>query len=147
MTGQFFAQRSNLLGRQRAGIVPPLAPLVCENVGNFLVSQCLVPRLHRRCAEFLALYSDWTGQTFEDNHRRATRAARCKLRTGQRRILPCHSEPVRLMTCLAIGRENLLSAIMWRKFGLRLSALRSRNFFHRGHFTAVWIKRLTAEIS
>src|SRR6266700_6722217 len=51
------------------------------------------------------------------------------------------------MTCLAIGRKNLLSAIMRREFGLRLGALRSGNFFHRGHFATVWVKRFTAKIS
>src|SRR4029077_6434921 len=51
------------------------------------------------------------------------------------------------MTCLAIGRKNLLSAIMRRKFRLGLGALRPGNFFHGGHFTAVWVKRFTAKIS
>jgi hypothetical protein len=36
---------------------------------------------------------------------------------------------------------------MRRKFGLRLGALRSGNFFHRRHFAAVWIQRFTAKIS
>src|SRR5205823_4562580 len=66
---------------------------------------------------------------------------------GQRRILPCHSETVRLVTCLAIRGKNLLSAIMRRKFGCLLGALRSGNLFHCGHFTAVWIERFTAKIS
>jgi hypothetical protein len=51
------------------------------------------------------------------------------------------------MTRLAISRKNLLPTIMRRKFGLWLGALWSGNFFHGGHFAAVWIKRLTAEIS
>src|SRR6266508_1824932 len=51
------------------------------------------------------------------------------------------------MTCLAIGRKNLLSAIVWRKLRLRLGPLRPGNFFHRRHFAAVWVKRFTAEIS
>src|SRR6187551_692992 len=62
MVGQLFAQRRNLLSRHRAGIVPPLTSLVCENVGNFLVSQCFIPRLHHSCTEFLALYGDRTCQ-------------------------------------------------------------------------------------
>src|SRR5262249_288384 len=51
------------------------------------------------------------------------------------------------MACLTIGRKNLLSAIMRRKFGLRLGALRSGNFFHRRHFAGVWSQRFTAKIS
>src|SRR4030095_16254038 len=51
------------------------------------------------------------------------------------------------MTCLAIGCKNLLSAIMRRKFRRLLCTLRSGSFFHRGHLTAVWVKRFTAKIS
>jgi hypothetical protein len=51
------------------------------------------------------------------------------------------------MTCLTIGRKDFLPAIMRRKLRLRSGALWSGSFFHRGHFTAVWIKRFTAEIS
>src|SRR5216110_1436390 len=147
MISQFLAQRSNLFGCHWAGIVPPLATFVCENVRNLLVGQCLVPRLHYRGTEFLAFHGDWSLQTLHDNHGRPARAAGCKLLTGQRRILPCHSETVRLVTCLAIRGKNLLSAIMRRKFGCLLGALRSGNLFHCGHFTAVWIERFTAKIS
>src|SRR4029077_3548577 len=147
MTSQFLAQRGNLLGCHWAGVVPPLASLVCKNVGNFLVGQCLVPRLHHRRAEFLALYGHWTLQTLHDNHRRAARAASCKFRTAQGRILSCHAETVGLVTCLAIGRKNLLAPIMRRKFRRLFCALRSGNFFHRGRFTAIWVKRFAAKIS
>src|SRR5438093_10452987 len=102
MIGQFFAQRSDLLGSDRARAVPPVASLVSEDVGNFLVGQCFVPRLHHRCAELLPFNSDWTLQTFEDNHGRTSGAAGCKLRTGQRRILTGHTKTVGLMTSLAI---------------------------------------------
>ena len=51
------------------------------------------------------------------------------------------------MTRLAIGRENLLAAIVRRKFRSLFSALRSGNFFHRGHFASVRVKRFTAKIS
>src|SRR6266498_1147792 len=147
MIRQFLTQRRNLFSRHRAGAIPPLASLVGKNVGNFLVGQCLVPGLHHCRTEFLALYRDWTCQTFENNHRRAARAASCKLRAGQRRILSCYAEAVRLVTRLAIGRKNLLSAIVRRKFGRLLGALRSGSFFHRWHFAAVWVKRFTAKIS
>src|SRR6266498_466365 len=147
MIRQFLTQRRNLFSRHRAGAIPPLASLVGKNVGNFLVGQCLVPGLHQCRTEFLALYGDRTCQTFENNHRRAARAASCKLRAGQGRILTCDSETVCLVTRLAIGRKNLFSAIVWRKFRRLLSALRSGSFFHRWHRTAVWIERFTAKIS
>src|SRR5581483_12065835 len=51
------------------------------------------------------------------------------------------------MACLAIGRKNLLSAIVRRKFRRLLGPLRAGDLFHRGHFTAVWVKRFTAKIS
>src|SRR5262249_8643971 len=37
--------------------------------------------------------------------------------------------------------------IVRRKFRCLLSALRSSCFFHRRHFTGVWIERFTAEIT
>src|SRR5207248_1372225 len=92
MISQFLAQRSDLFGCYRAGVVPPLATFVCENVRNLLVGQCLVPRLHYRGTEFLAFHGDWSLQNLHDNHGRPARAAGCKLRTGQRRTLPCHSD-------------------------------------------------------
>src|SRR6266567_995071 len=147
MIGQFFTQRGNLLGSHRAGAVAPLTPLVRENVGNLLVSQCFVPGLHHRSAEFLAFHCNWALQTFEDNHRRTPRAAGCKFRTSQRRILPRHAKPVGLVTCLAIGRENLFAAIARRKFRRLLCALRSSSFFHHLWLAAVWVQRLPAEVS
>src|SRR5919198_3456166 len=50
------------------------------------------------------------------------------------------------MTFLAIGREDLFAAVARRKFRRGLCALWSSNFFHRGHFTAVWIKRFATKI-
>ena len=63
MASQFFAERGNLLDRDRARAVSPFTPLVRENVGNLLVGQCFVPGLHHRRAKFLAFDRDWTLQT------------------------------------------------------------------------------------
>ena len=147
MTSQFFAQRGDLLGCNRTPIVAPLAPLVREDVGNFLVGQCFIPRLHHCSAEFLAFYRDWALQTLKDNHRRPTRAASCKFRASQRRILTGHAQTVGLMTCLAVGCENLFAAIARRKFRRLLCALRSSSFFHHLWLAAVWVQRLAAKIS
>src|SRR6201985_876440 len=51
------------------------------------------------------------------------------------------------MACLAVGRKNLFTAVVRRKLRCLLSALRSANLFHRGHFTAIWVKRFAAKIS
>src|SRR5205814_7000563 len=147
MIRQLFAQPSNLFGGDCAGTVPPLTPLVREYVGDLLVGQCFVPGLHHRGAEFLAFDRDWALQTFEDNHGRPTRAARCKLRTGQRRILSRYAKTVGLMTGLTIGRENLFASIARRKFCLLLFTLGSGGFFHRLWLAAVRVKRLTAKVS
>src|SRR6266496_6409570 len=71
MIGELFAQRRNLLSCHPAGVVPPLTALVCKDVGNFLISQCFIPRLHHSRTEFLALNGDRACQTFENDHRRA----------------------------------------------------------------------------
>src|SRR6266567_2192839 len=147
MISQLLAQRGDLLGRNWAGVVAPLASLVGDDVGNFLVGQCFIPWLHHCRAEFLAFNCDWALQPFEDNHRRTTRPAGCKLRAGQRRILPGHAKTVGLVTCLAIGRENLFAAIARRKFRRLLCALRSSSFFHHLWLAAVWVQRLPAEVS
>src|SRR5437763_14586824 len=107
MVGQLFAQGGNLFARNRARTVAPVTPLVGEDIGDLLVGQCFVPRLHYRGAEFLAFDRDRTLQTLEDNHGRSTRASGCKLRTGQRRILTGDAEAVGLMTSLTIRSENL----------------------------------------
>src|SRR6266403_142653 len=112
MIGELFAQRGDLLSRDRTRTVAPLAALVRENVSNFLVGQCLVPRLHHRRAKFLTFDGDWTLQTFHNDLRRPARPARCKLRASERRILTRHAEPVGLMAGLTIRRENLFAAIM-----------------------------------
>jgi hypothetical protein len=57
-----------LLGRDWAGVVSPLAPLIGENIGDFLVVQGFLPRLHHRSAIFLAFDGYRALQTFEDNH-------------------------------------------------------------------------------
>src|SRR5438128_3262690 len=147
MVGQFFAQSSNLLGRDRAGAVPPVASLVGENVGNLLVGQCFVPWLHHRAAKFLTFDGDWTLQTLQDNHGRTSGAAGCKLGTRQRRILAGNPKTVGLMACLAIGRKNLHAAIARRKFRDLLCALGSASFFHPLRLAAVRVKRVTAKIS
>jgi len=56
MIGQLFAQSGDLLGRNRAGTVPPLAPLISQDVGDLLVVQRFVPWLHDRRAVFLSLH-------------------------------------------------------------------------------------------
>src|SRR6266487_4939921 len=147
MVGQLFAQPRNLFGRNRAGAVPPLTPLVRENVRNLLVGQCFVPGLHHRGAELLSFNRDWTLQTLENNHGRSTRAAGCKFRTGQRRILTGDAEAVGLMTSLTVRRENLFTAVAWRKFGLLLLPLRATAFFHCMRLATVRVKRLTAKVS
>src|SRR5262245_31262317 len=72
MIGQLFAQRSNLLGCHRAGVVSPLTALICQDIGNFLVGQCFIPRLHHGGTKLLAFHFNRTCQTFENNHRRTT---------------------------------------------------------------------------
>src|SRR5438046_1923910 len=146
MVGQLFAQGGNLFARNRARTVPPLTPLVREYVGDLLVGQCFVPGLHHRGAEFLSFDRDRTLQTFEDNHGRPTRAAGCKLRAGQWRILSRYAKTVSLMTGLTVRRENLFAAVPRRKFCLLLFALRPGGFFHRLWLAAVRVKRLTAKV-
>src|SRR6476646_11183140 len=109
MTREFLAKRGNLLGRDRAGAVAPLAAFVCENVGNFLVGQSFVPRLHHSRAVFLAFNLDRALQALEDNHCRSARAADCKFRTSKRWILAGYAKTVSLMTGLTIGRKNFLA--------------------------------------
>src|SRR6266487_6573618 len=147
MVGQFLAQPGNLLSCNRTGTVPPLAPLVRENVGNFLVGQCFVPGLHHRGAELLSFHGDWALQTLEDNHGRPARAASCELRACQWRVLARYAKTVGLMTGLAVRRENLFAAVARRKFRHLLCALRSGSFFHRLWLAAVRIERITAEVS
>src|SRR5439155_26464647 len=114
MVGQFFAQRSNLFARNRAGLVPPLTPLVSKDVGDPLVGQCFIPWLHHRGAKLLAFDGDWPLQTLEDNHARPTRAAGCKFRASKWRILTGHAETIGLMTGLTVRRENLFAAVARR---------------------------------
>src|SRR5947208_3408185 len=147
MVGQLFAQSGNLLGSDWARTVAPLAPLVRENVSNFLVGQGFVPWLHDRRAEFLTFDCDWTLQTFHNDLRRPTRAAGCKLRTCQRRILTRHTEPVGLMAGLAIGRKNLFAAITRGKFRDLLGALRSTGFFRNARCATERVKSVTAKVS
>src|SRR5882762_8910361 len=129
MVRQFLAQGRDLFGSHRTGAVPPLAPFVGQNVGNFLIGQCFVPRLHDRAAELLTFDRDRSLQTFKNDHRRSLRSARGKFRTRQRRILTGNTETVGLMTRLTVGRENLFAAVARRKFSLLLLSLRSATFF------------------
>ena len=112
MIRQFFAQGCDLFGSHRTGAVPPLASLISQNVGNFLVGQRFVPRLHDRASVFLTFDCDRTLQTLENDHCRSFRAAGSKFGTGKRRILAGNTKTVRLMTGLTVGRENLFAAIM-----------------------------------
>src|SRR6266436_9165211 len=147
MVGQLFAQSSNLFGRNRTGTVPPLAPLIRENVRDLLVGQCFVPRLHHRGAELLSFHCDRTLQAVENNHGGPARAAGCELRARQRWVLARYAKTVSLMTGLAVRRENLFTAIARRKFCLLLFALRSGGLFHRLWLAAVRIERITAQVS
>src|SRR4029453_13514339 len=45
VASEFFPQRGNLFSCHRGRVVAPLAALVCENIGNFLVGQRFVPWL------------------------------------------------------------------------------------------------------
>src|SRR5207248_7614751 len=110
MISQFLAQRSNLFGCHWAGIVPPLAPFVCENVRNLLVGQCLVPRLHYRGTEFLAFHGDGSLQTLHENHRRSLRTNSGELRASLRRIFFCYTETICLMISLTVSSVILLAA-------------------------------------
>src|SRR5947209_6906105 len=114
MISQLFAQSGNLFGRNRAGTVPPLTAFISEDVGDSLVGQCFVPRLHHCAAKFLAFDGDRALQTLEDDHGRPTRTTGCKLRAGKRRVLTGDADTVGLMTSLAVGRENLFAAVVRR---------------------------------
>src|SRR6266436_2686572 len=105
MVGQLFAQSSNLFGRNRTGTVPPLAPLIRENVRDLLVGQRFVPRLHHRGAELLSFHGDRTLQTLENNHGGPAGAAGCELRGRQRWVLARYAKTASLMTGLAVRRE------------------------------------------
>src|SRR5438876_9866391 len=131
MVRQFLAQGRDLFGSHRTGAIPPLAPFVSQNVGNFLIGQCFVPRLHDRAAEFLAFHRDRPLQTLKNDHRRSLRTPSGKFRAGQRRILTGNTETIGLMTGLTVGRENLFAAVARRKFSLLLLSLRSATFFGR----------------
>src|SRR6266478_10226797 len=146
MVRQFLAQGRDLFGSHRTGAVPPLAPFVGQNVGNFLIGQCFVPRLHDRAAELLAFDRDRSLQTLKNDHRRSLRTARGKFRTRQRRILTGNTETVGLMTRLTVGRENLFAAVARRKFSLLLLSLRSATFFGRRR-SAERIESVTGKIS
>ena len=111
MIGQFFPQRRNLFGRHRTRVVSPLASFVSKNVGDFLVGQCFVPRLHHSSAKLLSFHFDRTLQTFQHNHCQPSRAAGRKFRACQRWILSGNTETVRLMASLTVGRKNFLATI------------------------------------
>src|SRR5437870_13070956 len=146
MVRQFLAQGRDLFGSHRTGAVPPLAPFVSQNVGNFLIGQCFVPRLHDRAAEFLAFHRDRSLQTLKNDHRRSLRTARGKFRAGQRRILTGNTETVGLMTRLTVGRENLFAAVARRKFSMLLLSLSSPAPF-RGRRSTQRIESVTRKIS
>src|SRR2546430_4018259 len=132
MVRQFFAQTRDLFGSYRTGAIPPLAPFVSQNVGNFLIGQCFVPRLHNGTAEFLPLHRDRTLQTFENDHRRSLRTASREFRAGQRRILSGNTETVRLVASLAVGRGNHFAAVAPRKLSLLLLSFPTATLFGGG---------------
>src|SRR5260370_6374988 len=131
MGRQLFAQGRDLFGSHWTGAVPPLAPFVSQNVGNLLIGQCFVPRLHDRAAELLALHRDRSLQTLKNDHRRSLRTPSGKFRAGQRRILTGNPETIGLITRLTLCRENLFAAVARRTFSLLLVSLRSDTFFGR----------------
>src|SRR6202011_1521674 len=147
MIGEFFAQRGNLLSRDGAGVVAPFAALISEHVGDLLIGQRLVPRLHDRTAEFLPFDGDRPLQTLEHDHGGTARTAGRKFRAGQRRILTGDAETVGLMTSLTIGRENLLAAIARRKFRLLFATAGTSGTFFRRWRTAHRIQTIAAEVS
>src|SRR5512143_1859821 len=106
MTGQFFAERGNLLNCHRTGAIAPLTALVCENVSDFLVGQGFVPGLHDSSAVLLALNRDWALQTLQHDHRRPPRSTGRKFRGSERWILAGHAKTVGLMTGLTIRCKN-----------------------------------------
>src|SRR2546423_8838447 len=146
MVRQFFAQRCNLLRGHGTSAVPPFASFISQNVGNFLIGQCFVPRLHNRAAKFLALHRNWSLQTFENDHRRSLRTAGSEFGSSQRRILTGNTKAVGLVTSLTIGRENLFATIAWRKLGFLLLSLSCATFFRRRR-SAHRIKPVTGKIS
>ena len=145
--GQFFAQSGNLFGRHRACIVPPLTPFVGKDVSNSLVGQRFPPWLHDGAPKFLTLDSDWTLQAVEDDHRRPTRSARCKLRTSERRILTGNAETVGLMTGLAVCREDLFATIVRRKFRLLFTRARANDAFLCRRRTTHRIETVSGKVS
>src|SRR5579864_4616035 len=114
MAGELLTQRGDLFCRDFAGLVSPFASLVGHNVRNFLIGQRFVPRLHYRAAKHLAFYFHRSLQTFEYNHRHATRSPVGELGTGKRRILTGNTLAIRLMASLTVRRENLLTPIARR---------------------------------
>src|SRR3954463_8690529 len=114
MVRKFFAQRSDLLGSDWAGVVSPLASFVRENVCDLFIGQRFVPRLHHRCAILLSLHFDRTLQAFKNDARRRLSPASGKFATRKGRILTRHSLAVGLVTCLTVRRENLFAPIVRR---------------------------------
>src|SRR5262249_24129102 len=153
MIGQLFPKRGDLLGCHRTGVVSPLASLVCHDIGNFLVGQRFVPRLHHRRAVLLAFNCDRALQAFEHNHAHPPRAPIRKFRTSKRRILARYPKTVSLMTGLTISRENLLTSVARREFSLLAAGrsscdcfLRSRRRTHRIKSAADEISRVAPEV-
>src|SRR5712692_1406387 len=147
MIGQLFAQSGDLFGRDGAAVIPPLTSLVSQHVGNSLISQCFVPWLHNRAAEFLAFDGDRALQTLEDNHGRPSRPTGCKLRTSKRRILTRDTKTVGLMTGLTVRREDLFSAVTRRKLCLLFATARSSGSFLCRWRSAERVEAITGKIS
>src|SRR6266705_2920951 len=114
MTGEFFAQRGDLFGGDRAGVVAPVTAFIGQDVGDFLVGQCFVPWLHDGAPVLLAFDFHGALQAFEHNHRRPMRTAGSKFRSRERWILPANTLTIRLMTGLTIGSEDFFAAVPWR---------------------------------
>src|SRR5437016_1381329 len=111
MIGELFAQRGDLLRRNRSAGVSPFLTNVCQDVGELLIIERFFPRLHDGAAILLTLDLERALQTFKHDHGIAERAAIYVFGASQGRISLClRTLPIRLMTDRAVRQKNLLAA-------------------------------------
>src|ERR1700730_7728556 len=107
MTGELLAQRRDLFGRDGTAGVTPFRTNVCQNIGDLLIVERLVPWWHHGASKLFAFHFEWALQTFEHNHGVATRAAIDIFGTGERWIpLRFGAKSGGLMTDGAVRHEN-----------------------------------------
>ena len=96
----------------RSAGVPPLLTNVGHNVGDLLIGQSFLPRLHHRGAELLRLSPspDPRSPSARSCPRRFVPPF-TKFGAGQRRILSGDAKSGHLMAGRAIGREDLFAAL------------------------------------